>query len=108
MLRLIMRGMVLLVLALLLVPAGFSKSPAKSKTKKALKETDDTTATTPSDSDTKADETTSPETSSESAPALPAQGAAGVAKSSNNDYKAAPDFTPMLATTGTIGLFTVE
>lgn len=108
MLRLIMRGVALLVLALLLVPASFSKSPAKSKTKKALKKTDDTTITTPSDSDTKADETTSPETPSISAPALPAQRAGASAKSSNNDFRAAPQYTPMLATTGTIGLFTVE
>ena len=48
MLRLIMRGTGLLLLIFLLVPAGFSKNPAK-KTKRALKKTDDTTSATSSD-----------------------------------------------------------
>ena len=107
MLRLFLRGALLLVLALSLIPAGFSKTPAKSKTRKALKKTDVTTTDSPSDSDTKADETKSSETPSASVPTTPAQNAGGSAKSSNND-KPAPLFTPMLATTGTIGLFTTE
>jgi hypothetical protein len=106
MLRFFIRGVALAVLALLLVPAGFSKSPAKSKARKAAKKAEETTTTT--SPDTKADETTSPETGSVGTPALPAQKAAASSKSSTDDDKPAPRFTPMLATTGTIGLFTVE
>ena len=106
MLRFFIRGVVLAVLALLLVPAGFSKSPAKSKARKAAKKAEDTTTT--ASPDTKADESTSPETGSVSAPAIPAQKAAANSKSSTDEEKPAPRFTPMLATTGTIGLFTVE
>jgi outer membrane protein OmpA-like peptidoglycan-associated protein len=103
--RLIARSVALLVLALLFVPAGFSKNPAKSKAKKALKNADDTTATS---SDAKADDTTTPAAPTAAEPALPAQKAKGSAKSSDDEYKPAPKFTPMLATTGTIGLFTTE
>jgi hypothetical protein len=39
------RGVALLVLAFLIVPAGFSKSPVKSKTNNGDKSTDDTTTT---------------------------------------------------------------
>ena len=50
-------------------------------------------------------------TSEEATPALPApaaQKASSDKKGTNDDYKPAPIFTPMLATTGTLGLFTVE
>ncbi len=98
MLRFFMRGVVLAALALLLVPAGFSKSPAKSKARKAAKKAEDTTSTTSTDA--KADETTSTESTSVSAPALPAQKAASSSKSLTDSDKPAPRFTPMLATTG--------
>jgi outer membrane protein OmpA-like peptidoglycan-associated protein len=113
MLRLIVRGVGLLILIFLLVPAGFAKSPAK-KNKKELKKTDNSaSATSSSDSTTssdtaKADETETSETTSTAAPALPAQNAANDKKGTDDDYKPAPKFTPMLATTGTIGLFTLE
>ena len=51
--HLMIRGVALFVLAFLLVPAGFSKSPAKSKAKETNKATDDTTAAA---SDTTADD----------------------------------------------------
>jgi outer membrane protein OmpA-like peptidoglycan-associated protein len=113
MLRLIVRGVGFLILIFLLVPAGFAKSPAK-KNKKELKKTDNSaSATSSSDSTTssdtaKADETETSETTSTAAPALPAQNAANDKKGTDDDYKPAPKFTPMLATTGTIGLFTLE
>jgi outer membrane protein OmpA-like peptidoglycan-associated protein len=112
MLRLIMRGTGLLLLLFLLVPAGFSKNPAK-KTKRALKKTDDTTSATTSDTTVypepaKAGETAAPESASAAAPAFPAQNAANEKKGTDDDIKPAPRFTPMLATTGTIGLFTLE
>jgi len=113
MLRLIMRGVGLLILIFLLVPAGFAKSPAK-KTKKELKKTDDpASATSPSDTpassdSAKANETGASEATSPSVPSLPAQTTATDKKNTNDDNKPAPKFTPMLATTGTIGLFTLE
>jgi len=112
MLRLIMRGAGLLLLIFLLVPAGFSKNPAK-KTKKELKKTDDATSATSSDATASSDPAKAPETvASESAPsaapAVPAQNDANDKKGTDDDYKPAPRFTPMLATTGTIGLFTLE
>jgi hypothetical protein len=102
--RLIVRGVALLILALLLVPAGFSKSPTKSRTKKAHKTTDDTTAA----AETKADETTPTEAPAAPAAKPPAQKTASKAKAADDEYKPAPKFTPLLATTGTLGLFTTE
>ncbi len=106
MLRLIMRGTGLLLLLFLLVPSGFSKNPAK-KTKRELRKNADTTSATSSDTTVssdpaKAGETVASESASAAAPAVPAQ------KGTDDDYKPAPKFTPMLATTGTIGLFTLE
>ena len=98
--QLMVRGVGLLVLAFLLVPAGFAKSPAKSKTKKSPKTADDTTATA---SDTKTDEAPPA-----AATALPAQQPAAKKKAADDEYKPAPKFTPLLATTGTLGLFTTE
>ncbi len=113
MLRLIMRGVGLLILLLLLIPAGFAKSPAK-KAKKDLKKIDPTASatsssnTTPSSNTAKADETGTSERTSPAAPALPAQRGSNDKNGTNDDYKPAPRFTPMLATTGTLGLFTLE
>jgi hypothetical protein len=112
MLRLIMRCAGLLLLVFLLVPAGFSKNPAK-KTKKELKKTDDATSAISSDATAssdpaKATETVASESVPAAAPAVPAQNAANDKNGADDDYKPAPKFTPMLATTGTIGLFTLE
>ena len=86
--RLLMKGVVLSTLVVLLASVSFAKIPAK---KKAKKKADDAVATTAPDA--------------EAAPAVPAQTAATKKK---DDYKPAPTFTPVLATTGTIGAFTVE
>lgn len=113
MFRLIMRGAGVLLLIFLLVPAGFAKSLAK-KDNEELKKADNTTSTTPSSDSsassepTKADATGTSEATSTAAPAPPAQNAAAGKKGTNDDIKPAPRFTPMLATTGTIGLFTLE
>jgi hypothetical protein len=103
--RLIVRGVALPVLAFLLVPAGFSKSPSKSKTKKAHRTADATTATA---SDAKAYDSPTFEAPAAAAAELPAQKAASNTKAADGEYKPAPKFAPMLATTGTLGLFTAE
>jgi outer membrane protein OmpA-like peptidoglycan-associated protein len=103
--RLMLRGVALLALVFLLVPPGFSKSPAKSKTKKASKSTDDTIAAA---SDTKAEDTTIPAAPAPDAAPVPAQQPAGNKTAANDEYKPAPNFIPMPATTGTLGLFTTE
>jgi hypothetical protein len=113
MLRLIMRGLALLLLLLLLVPAGFSRKLPR-KTKKDPKKADNTISATSSPEPSAysgiaaPDEAKSSEPASTAASSLPAQGAANAKNGTNDDYKPAPRFTPMLATTGTIGLFTLE
>jgi outer membrane protein OmpA-like peptidoglycan-associated protein len=103
MMRLILRTGALLMLVLWLVPAGFANSPAKSKNKKELKETSDTTA--PSSLNAKTEGAALPADASSAA----TKSTVGTARGNgSSDYKPAPKFTPMLATTGTIGLFTVE
>ena len=112
MFRLILRGIGLFVLILLLVPVGFSKNPAANSDKDP-KKTDDATsaasadATAPSDP-ANTDDSSASEAASPAPPAPPAQKAASDKSSSNDDYKPAPKFTPMLATTGTLGMFTLE
>jgi len=106
--RLILRLGALLTLVVLLTTVGFAKSPAKSKAKRSHDKTADTSSSTSNSADTKADE---PVTSAETAPASsapPPQKSVDRNKDKNGDYKPAPKFTPMLATTGTIGVFTVE
>src|SRR5579864_5392902 len=111
--RLIIRGLGLLLLILLLVPAGFSRNLPR-KTKREIKKADNTTSAISSPNATvspetaKAKESGASEANSAAAAALPAQGAAKDKQGTNGDYKPAPKFTPMLATTGTIGLFTLE
>jgi outer membrane protein OmpA-like peptidoglycan-associated protein len=112
MLRLIFRGVGLFVLIFLLVSAAVSASAAE-KTSSNPKNTDDARAATPSDNTAasnvpKSDENgTSEATRAVSAvPAAP--DAASDKKNANDDSNPAPKFTPMLATTGTIGLFTLE
>jgi outer membrane protein OmpA-like peptidoglycan-associated protein len=112
MLRLIMRSVGLLILILLIVPVGFSKSGSE-KTDMNAKKTDDTTAVTSPDPTNspdavKADATGTSDASTSAEPAPAAQTAASGKKDANDDYKPGPTFTPMLATTGTIGLFTLE
>ncbi len=99
------RGVALLVLVFLLVPAGFAKSPAKSKAKKALKTVDDTTATA---SNSKADDSTAAEAPAATTADPAAQQSTAPKKGADEEFKPAPKFTPLLATTGTLGLFTTE
>ena len=111
MMRLLMRGLGLLLLLLVLVPAGFSKNlPRRTKRLKKAANTASAISSDPTSSSNtaKADEIGASEALSTPAPALPAQHAASDKLSTNDDYKPAPKFTPMLATTGTIGLFTLE
>jgi hypothetical protein len=107
MLRTIMRSVGFLILVLLLAQTGFSKSPGR-RARKEPKKADTTTSSASSSVDT-ADAVTAgtSATSSPSLTAAPAQKAAADQKSSS-EFKPSPAFTPMLATTGTLGLFTVE
>jgi outer membrane protein OmpA-like peptidoglycan-associated protein len=106
MMRLIARVGTLLTLLLLLLPAGFAKSPAKSKSKRMHKKAGDTAASAPSDA--KTNEGATPGATALATAAFPAQKTADNKKDNGGDYKPAPKFTPMLATTGTLGLFTEE
>ena len=106
MMRLILRVGTMLTLVLLLIPTGFAKSPAKSKARKAHEKAGETSSSV--SSDTKADEPATAEATRVPTAALPPQKAPGKTKDNGGDYKPAPKFTPMLATTGTIGVFTVE
>ena len=112
MLRLILRGAGLLIAMALLAPAGFSET-ATEKIAKNLKKTDDTATVTPSDT-TDSSDITKPDEAPASEAIYPAtlapssQSSTGDKKDADENYKPAPKFTPMLATTGTIGLFTVE
>src|SRR4029077_369216 len=107
--RLIMRGLGLFLLTLLLVPAGYSKnSPRRTK---SLKKADHPTPaissdSTPSSSTENADENSPSEPTP--AIALPSQTVPASKTSTEDEFKPAPRFTPLLATTGTIGLFTLE
>src|SRR5258708_6025347 len=113
MLRLIARSLGILLLIFILVPAGFSKNLAR-KAKKELRKTDNAITGTSSSSTTASSEPAKPvesgnsEETSTAAPAIPALNATNDKNGTNDDYKPAPRFTPMLATTGTIGLFTLE
>jgi len=106
MMRLFMRIGAQLALVLLLIPAGFAKSPGKSKIKRAQKKAGDTASSF--SSGVRADEPATPEAAPIAAAAFPAQKPAGKEKDNSEDTKPSPKFTPMLATTGTVGLFTVE
>jgi hypothetical protein len=111
MLRLMVRGMGLLILAFLLVPTGFSKNNTKAAGEDPSNANANVTAisanaVTPPNAAT-ADETV-PADAPANVPAAPPQNSASDKKSASDDYRPAPVFTPMLATTGTLGLFTLE
>lgn len=108
MLRLITKGTGLFLLFLLLIPASFAKRAAKKAEKNpsdAVSATS-TNATAPPDP-ASANESTPPEVTV-AAPAPAAQASSNNQKSTDDSTEPAPRFTPMLATTGTIGLFTLE
>jgi hypothetical protein len=106
MMRLILRIGALLALVLLLIPAGFAKSPAKSKIKRVQNKAGDIASSF--SSGVMADESATSGAAPLATPAFPAQKPAGQEKDNGDDNRPAPKFTPMLATTGTVGLFTVE
>ena len=109
MLRLFVRVGVVLMLLLMLGSLDFAAPRAKSNTTNDDKNADDAVTATATASEVKASDTTADDATLPEAPsaaALPAQKATG-SKYADRDAEA-PRFTPMLATTGTIGLFTVE
>src|SRR6266699_3118815 len=106
MMRSILRVGAPLTLVLLLIPAGFAKSPAKSRTKRAHRKAVDTASSF--SSAVMADESATPGAAPAASAPFPAQTTAGKTKDNSGDIRPAPKFTPMLATTGTVGLFTVE
>src|SRR5579872_127276 len=112
MMRLILRVGASLTLVLFLITVGFAKSPAKSKAKRSHNKTADTSsstsiATAPS-SESRVDSPVSSGAIAPDAPEIPAQTSGANKKDNGGDDKTDPKFTPMLATTGTVGLFTVE
>jgi len=88
------------------IPAGFAKSPGKSENQKSTKE--GRRYSVFFFIRVRADEPATPEAAPIAAAAFPAQKPAGKEKDTSEDTKRSPKFTPMLATTGTVGLFTVE
>lgn len=104
MMRLITRSGVPLALLLLLTTVGFAKSPAKSKARRSHKRIDDDSSSV----NAKSGEIASAESTAAPLAPLPAQKTLNDNSDTGGDDKPAPKFTPMLATTGTIGAFTVE
>lgn len=106
----ILKSIGLFLLFLALIPASSAKRPAKKAEKKSKD------ATTVSAASTSAVVPSAPANTNESAhpeaaaavAAPAAQASSGNQKSANDTTEPAPRFIPMLATTGTIGLFTLE
>jgi outer membrane protein OmpA-like peptidoglycan-associated protein len=109
--RIFLRTAMLAGLSLLLVPAGFANSPAKSKSRKAKKAEAVAEAATVGTklAAPKAAESSKAEAADAVPAALLAQGGSmqGGGRGSSLSQPA-PVFTPMLATSGTLGLFTLE
>ncbi len=102
--RLVFRVCPALALSLLLVPAGFADGPAKAKNKS--KKSEATEAETAPEAKPAAQTEAKP-TAADKKSASTAQGGRG-AGAAGAAYHAAPKWTPMPATSGTLGLFTVE
>jgi PKD domain-containing protein/Big-like domain-containing protein len=107
-----LRGLGVLLFLLLLVPGGFAKAPAGNTTDD-LRKSDEATPAASTDSTStatadpaNADAPAAPTAPAEAVPAPAAKPAA--AAGSSDEYRPAPVFTPLLATTGTLGLFTLE
>jgi len=109
MMRMLSRAGTLFVLGLLLMPSVFAHSPAKRKHIKPADANDAAVASSTNDS---TETSPAPAPDAASAPAAPEPKAQSAGKMNDSadpaDSKPAPDFLPMLATTGTIGLFTAE
>src|SRR5215472_10520457 len=104
--RLITRCLAFLILTFALVWPALAKSPAR-KAKDAKNAGSALSSASTADASA-AGATGAVEDASTSEPALPAQKAAGEKNAASDEYRPAPKFTPMVATTGTLGLFTVE
>lgn len=110
--RHVLRGLVIVLVLFLLVPAGFAKTPARSAADDPKNSSEATAApavdtSTASDA-VKADAAATPAVPAEAAPAPATPNPAAPAAGGNDEYRPAPVFTPLLATTGTLGLFTLE
>ncbi len=106
MLRLIMRWSVFLILVFGLVLPGLAKSPARKAKKDAKNSGTASSASTVESSAAGITGVGADTARTEAAP--PAQKVATDKKEAPDNYKPTPQFTPMVATTGTLGLFTVE
>ena len=106
--RLLTRSLLFLAFIFLLAPAGFSKTPAGNADKN-VSGTNDSASTAAPDAATVTADTAKPDEPAPSASASPAEPAAlPAATPATSTDKSAPIFTPILTTTGTIGLFTLE
>ncbi len=117
MLRLFLRGVGLLILIFLFAPLGFSKNPAENEDKDVAAKAGDVTAPSSASSpdaatasDTANSAETGPSDATTTAAPVPSSQNASTAKKSpkNAASEPAPIFTPLLATTGTLGMFTLE
>ncbi len=103
-----LRGLGLLLVIFILVSVGSAKTPARAGDDP--KKDDDTASVTAAEASAtpaSADATAIPAAPSAAA-ATPAPAPAAAPAGANDDYRPAPIFTPLLATTGTLGLFTLE
>ena len=115
MLRMI-RGMAIFLSMFLFASPGFAKKLRSAGNEAGSKAEAAAPADAPESANTAAPAATPDEpaatapaaTETVSAPAAPAQAASAASKPAPEDAKPAPVFTPILATTGTIGLFTLE
>jgi outer membrane protein OmpA-like peptidoglycan-associated protein len=109
MMRLLLRAGMFLALGLLFMPSVFAHSPAKRKRAKPAGGGD---AAVTSSANTRTEDSPAHAANTASAPAAPEPAAQSAGKKKDTsdpaDSKPDPKFLPMLATTGTIGLFTVE
>ncbi|HEY2647042.1 MAG TPA: PKD domain-containing protein, partial [Candidatus Acidoferrales bacterium] len=97
----------LLLLTFLLVPAGFSKSNAKTAGEDPNNSNENVSAIS-ANTVAPPSSASAAETGPAEPPAASPQTSTSDKKSASDDYRPAPVFTPMLATTGTLGLFTLE
>ncbi|MGH9679026.1 MAG: hypothetical protein ACRD4Y_03680, partial [Candidatus Acidiferrales bacterium] len=105
MMRLLSKGGALFLLSCLLIPSVFARTPAK---RKDAKDTQPDTAIASAAADGSKPEDSAPSAAAKPAAQSPAKKAKKKDADSSLGFQEAPKFTPMLATTGTLGLFTTE
>jgi outer membrane protein OmpA-like peptidoglycan-associated protein len=106
-LRIIMRCLAFLLLVFMFAPSGFAKSPARKAENDAKSDAGAATSSASVVGNNAAEATTLADTSA-SEHAVPAQKVATDSKAASDNSRPAPRFIPMVTTTGTLGLFTVE